>query len=54
MKREDYVIIWLTLQLTITSVLYCEALAKASYLQGQLDMQQSYIQNDDLDGKGNK
>jgi hypothetical protein len=50
--RNDVIMIYLTLQLLITSALYCKALQRAAYLQGRLDQQTDYISVDDLDGKG--
>lgn len=51
MDKRDYVIAWLSIQITVMSFQLYKDSTKASYLQGKFDMQMSYVSTDDLDGR---
>ena len=58
MDKRDYVILWLTVQVTIMSYLYCKILAKEEYQRGILDTYAQFTKGPDeeigtcLAGKG--
>jgi hypothetical protein len=51
MTRNDIVLIYLSLYISIIYGMYCKELKHAAYLEGRIYQMEQYVSVDDLDGR---